>query len=228
MAKKSLLGIIVPLLTLVACGTGQSEDVKQSTIEQNYTLDYNQGHKLLTAAAGYAYENTLGTSLKLTGASQVTFNGTNMRYNNILNSASYGTELDLDQTPTKLFEFRYVNNDGEIFSIPTHVPPMTTIQYPLEGAHVSATAELAVRLQGEVLKGESLHLCLVNHRSSQEECLYTESSMNLVFSREQLAKFNRQESLSLEVERETHPAQNNPRIHLTEKFVAKPLTLILD
>ncbi len=235
MKQYKLIAIIIPCLGLLACGTGRSADVKQSTIEQNYTLSYNESSAELIAGAGFYYENTLGTSLKLTGSSQINFNGSPMLYENMLNSARYHIESEMISVPSTPFEFRFVNNDGEVFVTPARVPPKTAISLPHEGDSLPVDQELQVIMRGDsLLKGEELTLCLVYEPlvasasdPGVKECLRSTGRLTLVFSREQLAQFPSDRELSLEIRRESHPELNNPRIHLAQAFMAKPVPIIL-
>jgi hypothetical protein len=235
MQHQPLFLLLLPLIGLTACGTGRSADVKQSTIEQSYELTYNEATSQLRASASFHYENTLGTSLKLTEGSTISFNGTPMKYNNPLNAASYQLEMQMLRTPVLPMEFRYVNNDGEVFVTQARVPSPTVIQLPQEGEIVRSDRELAVLMQGDpLIKGDELTLCL-NYRPtvataedpSVQECLHSTGFLRLVFSREQLARFPRGQELTLEIKRESHPTQDNSRIHLEETFLSKPLSITL-
>jgi hypothetical protein len=225
----------LPLIGLTACGTGKSADVKQSTIEQSYELTYNDATSQLKASASFHYENALGTSLKLTDGSTITFNSTPLKYSNILNSASYNLEMPMPRSPMTPMEFRYVNNDGQVFVTQAQVPSHTTIKVPREGESVRSDRELAVLMEGDPLfGGDELTLCLNYEPTvtseadpSVQECLHSTGPLRLVFSREQLARFPRGQDLTLEIKRESHPQQDNPRIHLEETFLSKPLFISL-
>src|SRR5690349_15874989 len=104
------LAFILPIFTLIACGTGRSSDVKQSTIEQSYALTYAEETASLKADADFRYENTLGTSLKLTGDSNISFNGTPMEYTNNFSVASYHLDVPQITSAQRQHAFRYVNN----------------------------------------------------------------------------------------------------------------------
>jgi len=235
MQHQRLLTLIVPLLTLAACGTGRSADVKQSTIEQSYALIFDEASAQLKVSAAFHYENALGTSLKLTDGSTITFQGTPMTYSNPLNSASYNLEMQMTRPPLTPMEFRYVNNDGEVFITSTRVPSPTVIRIPHEGDFVSADRELAVLMQGDPLIGtDEITLCLEYEPTvtsaedpSVQECLHSKGSMSLVFSREQLHRFPRDRQLSLTVKRESQPRQQNARIKLAETFLSRSVTISL-
>ncbi len=235
MRHQKLFLLLLPLMGLTACGTGRSSDVKQGTIEQTYELTFNEGSSQLLAKASFHYENSLGTSLKLTDGSTITFNGTPMNYSNPLNSASYNLEMQMLQSPTQLMEFRYVNNDGEVFVTPAQVPSRTLVKVPQEGEVIRGDRELAVLLQGDPLfNGDELTLCLKYQPTvvsaaepSVQECLHSTGSLRLVFSREQLARFPRGQDLTLEIKRESHPQQDNSRIHLEATYLSKPLFISL-
>lgn len=235
MQYQTLSLLLLPLLGLTACGTGRSSDVKQATIEQTYTLTYNEATNQLKASASFHYENTLGTSLKLTDGSTITFNGTPMKYSNMLNSASYNLDMQMLRSPNLPMDFRYVNNDGEIFVTTAKVPSPTVIKVPQEGDLIRADRELAVLMQGDPLfGGDEITLCL-NYQPTVtsaadpavQECLHSTGSLRLVFSREQLARFPKGQDLTLEIKRESHPQPDNSRIHLEETFLSKPLFLTL-
>lgn len=222
--------LIVPLLALTACGTGRSADVKQSTIEQSYEVTYDEGSSQLKASASFHYEDTLGTTLKLTDGSTITFNGTAMKYSNPLNAASYNLEMPMTRSPNMPLEFRYVNNDGEVFVTEARIPSATSIRVPSEGTALRGDREMTVLMEGEPLYGDDeITLCLNYEPTvistadpSVKECLYTKESLRLVFSREQLARFPRGKDLTLEIKRESHPQQDNPRIRLEESFLSRP------
>lgn len=235
MQHQALYLLLLPLIGLTACGTGRSADVKQGTIEQSYELTYNEASSQLKASASFHYENALGTSLKLTDGSSITFNDMPLKYSNPLNSASYDLELQMARSPMLPMEFRYVNNDGEVFVTQTQVPSPTTIRLPKEGETVRSDRELAVMMEGDLLfGGDELTLCL-NYQPtvtsaadpSVQECLHSTGPLRLVFSREQLARFPRGQELTLEIKRESHPKQDNPRIHLEETYLSKPLVITL-
>ncbi|HYX36045.1 MAG TPA: hypothetical protein VE954_23330 [Oligoflexus sp.] len=235
MRYPTLLLLLPPLSTLTACGTGRSADVKQGTIEQSYALTYTEASAQMKASASFHYENTLGTSLKLTDGSIITFNDTPMIYSNPLNSASYDLDTHVVGQLRTPMEFRYVNNDGEVFVTQARVPSPTVIKTPHEGDHVRVDREMAVLMEGDrLVDTDELTLCLAYEPSvasaadpSVQECLHSEGPMSLVFSREQLARFPLGRELTLQVKRESHPKQNNPRIHLAETFLSKPLHLTL-
>ncbi|HET9240580.1 MAG TPA: hypothetical protein VFO10_25170 [Oligoflexus sp.] len=230
MQQQTRSWLLLPLLALTACGTGRSADVKQSTIEQSYEVTYDEGSSQLKASASFHYEDNLGTSLKLTDGSTITFNSTPMKYSNVLNSASYNLEMPMTRTPNMPLEFRYVNNDGEVFVTEAKVPAPTSIKVPSEGTALRGDRELTVLMEGEPLFGEDeITLCLNYEPTvistadpSVKECLYTKESLRLVFSREQLARFPRGKELTLEIKRESHPRQDNSRIRLEESFLSRP------
>jgi hypothetical protein len=230
MQHKTHIWLLLPLLALTACGTGRSADVKQSTIEQSYQVTYDEGRSQLKASASFHYEDTLGTSLKLTDGSTITFNSNPMKYTNALNSASYNLEMQMTGSPNMPMEFRYVNNDGEVFVTQARVPATTFIKVPTEGTVLRGDRELTVLMEGEPLYGDDeITLCLNYEPTvistadpSVKECLYTKESLRLVFSREQLARFPRGKELTLEIKRESHPQQDNPRIRLEESFLSRP------
>jgi hypothetical protein len=235
MQHQSLFLLLLPLLGLTACGTGRSADVKQSTIEQSYELTYNEATNQLQVSASFHYENSLGTSLKLTDGSTITFNGTPMKYSNPLNAASYHHETQVARPFHMPMEFRYVNNDGEVFVTPARIPSPTFVKVPQEGETLPGDRELAVLMQGDpLLAGDEITLCL-NYKPtvvsaeepSIQECLLSRGSLRLVFSREQLARFPRGQELTLEIRREANPVQDNARIHLHETFLSKPVFITL-
>jgi hypothetical protein len=235
MQHQKLFLLVLPLLGLTACGTGRSADVKQSTIEQTYELTYNEATSQLQASASFHYENSLGTSLKLTDGSTIAFNGTPMKYSNPLNAASYHYEMQLLRPSPLPMEFRYVNNDGEAFVTQARVPSPTVVKVPHEGEVLPADRELAVLMQGDpLLAGDEITLCLnyqptvvAADEPSIKECLHTTGSLRLVFSREQLARFPRGQELTLEIRREAYPKQDNKRIQLHETFLSKALFITL-
>jgi hypothetical protein len=230
MQHKTHIMLLLPLLGLAACGTGRSSDVKQSTIEQSYEVTYDEATSQLKASASFHYEDKLGTSLKLTDGSTIDFNSTPMKYSNVLNSASYQLSMPMTRSPNMPLEFRYVNNDGEVFVTQAKVPGATFIRVPSEGTVLRGDRELTVQMEGEPLFGEdAITLCLNYEPTvistadpSVQECLYTKESLRLVFSREQLARFPRGKELTLEIKRESHPQQDNPRIRLEESFLSRP------
>lgn len=236
MQHQPLLLLLLPLIGLTACGTGRSADVKQGTIEQSYALTYNEATSQLRATASFHYENTLGTSLKLTDGSTISFNGKPMNYSNPLNSASYNLEMQMLRSPTMPMEFRYVNNDGEVFVTQVQVPSPTMIKVPQEGDVMRGDRELAVLMQGDPLwNGDELTLCLKYQPTvvsasepSVQECLHSTGSLRLVFSREQLARFPRGQDLTLEIKRESHPQPDNSRIHLEASYLSKPMFITLE
>jgi hypothetical protein len=235
MQHQTLSLLLLPLLALTACGTGRSADVRQSTIEQSYELTYTEATGQIQALASFHFENSLGTSLKLTDGSSITFHGMPMKSINLASTTFYQSEMQSTRSPHMPLEFRYVNNDGEVFVTPARVPSPTVIKIPHEGDQVRSDRELAVLMQGDPMVGtDELTLCLKYEpigetaaESHIQECLHSKTHLSLVFSREQLARFPRNRELTLEIKRESHPQQSNNRSHLAETFLSKPLRITL-
>ncbi|WP_141731490.1 hypothetical protein [Oligoflexus tunisiensis] len=235
MRHQTLSLLLLPLLGLTACGTGRSEDVRQSTIEQSYELTYTEATAQLKALASFRYENPLGTSLKLTDGSSIAFNGTPMTSIDLASAAMYHLEMQMARPPHMPMEFRYVNNDGEVFTIPARVPARTAIKIPQEGDQVRSDRELAVLMQGDPLVGtDELTLCLKYEPAVEsatdpiiQECLHSKGHLSLVFSREQLGRFPKDRELSLQIRRESHPNLSNDRIQLSETFLSRPVRITL-
>lgn len=232
--KNLLLLIATSSALVIACGTGNSSDVKQSTIVQDYAVSYSERDQLVQASAGFRYDSSFGSSLRLTENSSISFDAQPMSYQDVLNSGSYVSQFAVEPTADKIFEFRYVNNDGEVFLVPAQIPAATRAIPNQDWEHVDASGDLRLRLQGEPLREyESIELCLESKpRSASEgpmvrECLTTDDSMLLTFYSDVLSRFPVDSKLELSLVRLGNRPQENAQISLLERYEAEPMTIVL-
>lgn len=124
------------LVLLVSCGTKESTDIPdQSTIYGHYQVSVKKGSSLARGKATF-YENGktfFSSYVALRGTSFITFEGLRMtEVRNMFNRTHYENTIDNHITidSTKIFEYRYENNDGKILNLEIPLPSFVTTIRP--------------------------------------------------------------------------------------------------
>ena len=215
---------------LQACGTGKSEDVNQNTILQTYTLRYKEADRRLQASAEFHYENRLGTSLRLTGESAITFQNQPMTYQNVFSRSSYVSEFTQVFRVDDVYVFRYRNNDGVIYQQEAQIPRRPLLLTLSPGSRIEIDRDLAIRFVAE--RTESVTICLAaddrGDGSSQRLCQTAEAGRDFViFDAEDLVSLSGWDELEVEVEARRQRSIDRGRIEVQEVFEAAPIRVYL-
>lgn len=99
--SKQFAGLLLMAFLLASCSSneiGQSKDVNQETIYQQYRLEYNENEKEASFFAQFRFAGENGTTLVLTDPAKLEYNGAVIKVDsNGFSGAFYGTKVPLQQ-----------------------------------------------------------------------------------------------------------------------------------
>ena len=121
---KCVLSLFAIALFLTSCVTEDSSSVDQSRIWTNYTIEYNAAENLTKATAQFRFGNSVGTVLELSDPAEVSANGQDLIFNNVLARYSYDFVGLLEPVA-----FSYTDTEGNVFNNSVNVPAPVTLPY---------------------------------------------------------------------------------------------------
>ncbi len=112
--KKQFIGFFAIVFLLTSCSSneiGQSKDVNQETIYQEYRLAYNETEKEASLFAQFRFAGENGTTLELNNPAKLEYNGTVLKVDsNNFAGAFYNTAVPLKKL---IGQHKIVFTDGE-------------------------------------------------------------------------------------------------------------------
>lgn len=167
---KRIFVFFVSAIMLGSCASNEvanSGDVKQSTIHQQYSINYDESENITWANAAYRFGGSNGTTLILTKPAQVTFNGDSMRLvTTIISGAGYSLAYKKPIENGRECEFVYFDTEGKKYVNKLKFNPVLMGTPPAE---VKKGMPLDLPIFTQPLQhGESLRIALSDTSRTEE------------------------------------------------------------
>ncbi|MDD3875109.1 MAG: hypothetical protein PHT69_00650 [Bacteroidales bacterium] len=162
--------VILGIMLLNACAREESSDVNQDKIHTAYELFYNANEDKTYARATFKFSNALGTNLKLTSPSEVTFNGDVLTFKDAL--AYYEKEY---AGPISTGTFKWVDTDGNEFE---NTISLKSINYPTPLDTISRSAAYELFWVGDSLIDNEKVVLTVNGVLEGDAQIFTQDNVN--------------------------------------------------
>lgn len=163
MKIKILSVLIVVFIIFSGCASneiGNSGDVKQSTIYQNYTIRYDEADNETTVTATFRFAGSNGTTLVLSKPSTITLNGDTMRLlQGEMAGAYYLAAWSKPLENGKMCEFVFTDTEGKKYTnttkfnallvgaIPTEIQTGMPLEIPIVTAPLTYGESIRVSLK---------------------------------------------------------------------------------
>ncbi|MFN8699221.1 MAG: hypothetical protein ACK500_00060 [Flavobacteriales bacterium] len=141
---KYFFSLTAIVLFLASCVTEDSSSVDQSRIWTNYTVEYNAAENLTKATAQFRFGNSVGTVLELSDPAEVSANGQNLIFNNVLAPYSYDFVGLVEPVA-----FTYSDTEGNVFNNSVNVPAPVTL--PSTVTEISKSQAFLLYWEGDAL-----------------------------------------------------------------------------
>ena len=162
--KKNILKIFVVLLgVLLFCRCSSVETLKSGDVEQRlifpqYFIKYNSLDSSFEASARFNLNNAVGTAVRLSGASNVSFNGTPLKGEVDKSEQTYQYVFRSGGAMPKSFSFVYLNNDNQEF---LNDITMNPFEVKVKSLSISKTSDTQIEYIGKPLAdNETLEIVL--------------------------------------------------------------------
>ncbi|MCQ2285596.1 MAG: hypothetical protein MJZ76_01825 [Bacteroidales bacterium] len=170
MKNNIIRGIASAILVLVlaSCGsvkTTSSADIEQRIIFPQYFVHYDAADGALIATAKFNENNSVGSAIKLSGSSRVSFNEEELKSETNKKEKSYAYVLRKETDFPKDFIFTYVNNDEQTFSNVIHIMKFEPQKSDLT---MSKTGSCRILYNGpECTENETIE-CVIYHADAED------------------------------------------------------------